>query len=169
MQTWRLPLLVATVIFGVSTASAAETQIERGKYLVTIAGCGSCHTPGALLGKTDGPRRLDHRADYRRHHQGRDAEWPQAVSSHALAGPRPSVVGRRPGDRRLPEEPSAGEERGSGTLRAQGGPIDARLCHRSWRRLCEDAGTEMIRQGSRRTSLRKGGRRIDGFGGFRLG
>ena len=46
MRTWRLPLLVATAIFGASAASAAETQIERGKYLVTISGCGSCHTPG---------------------------------------------------------------------------------------------------------------------------
>ena len=58
MRTWRLPLLVATVIFGASAASAAETQIERGKYLVTISGCGSCHTPGALLGKTDAKRTL---------------------------------------------------------------------------------------------------------------
>src|SRR5580693_8657353 len=58
MRTWRLPLLVATVIFGVSAASAAETQIERGKYLVTIAGCGSCHTPGARLGKTGAMRIL---------------------------------------------------------------------------------------------------------------
>ena len=29
MRTWRLPLLVAIVIFGVSAASAAESQIER--------------------------------------------------------------------------------------------------------------------------------------------
>ena len=58
MRTWRLPLLVATAIFGASAASAAETQIERGKYLVTISGCGSCHTPGALLGKTDAKRTL---------------------------------------------------------------------------------------------------------------
>jgi hypothetical protein len=46
MRTWRLPLLIATVIFGASAASAAETPIERGKYLVTISGCGSYHTPG---------------------------------------------------------------------------------------------------------------------------
>ena len=58
MRTWRLPLLVATVIFGAPAASAAETKIERGKYLVTIAGCGSCHTPGALLGKPDAKRLL---------------------------------------------------------------------------------------------------------------
>ena len=58
MRTWRFPLLVATVIFGASAASAAETQIERGQYLVTISGCGSCHTPGALLGKIDAKRTL---------------------------------------------------------------------------------------------------------------
>ena len=58
MRTWRLPLLVATAIFGASAAAAAETQIERGKYLVTISGCGSCHTPGALLGKPDLKRTL---------------------------------------------------------------------------------------------------------------
>ena len=58
MRTWPLPLLVVTVIFGASAASAAETQIERGKYLVTIAGCGTCHTPGVLLGKPDLTRTL---------------------------------------------------------------------------------------------------------------
>ena len=59
MRNWRLPLLVASVIFGATAAaSAAETQIERGKYLVTISGCGTCHTPGALLGKPDLTRTL---------------------------------------------------------------------------------------------------------------
>jgi mono/diheme cytochrome c family protein len=58
MRTWRLPLLVATVVFGTPAAWAAETQVERGKYLVTIAGCGSCHTPGSLTGKPDAQRTL---------------------------------------------------------------------------------------------------------------
>ena len=59
MRNWPLPLLVATVMFGASAApSAAETQIERGKYLVTITGCGTCHTPGDLLGKPDMTRLL---------------------------------------------------------------------------------------------------------------
>jgi mono/diheme cytochrome c family protein len=31
----------------------ADDQVTRGKYLVTIMGCGDCHTPGALLGKAD--------------------------------------------------------------------------------------------------------------------
>jgi len=34
-------------------ASQAEDQVARGKYLVTIIGCGDCHTPGNLLGKPD--------------------------------------------------------------------------------------------------------------------
>jgi len=58
MRNWRLPLLVATVIFGASAASAAETQIERGKYLVTLGGCGDCHTPGYFLGHPDMKRVL---------------------------------------------------------------------------------------------------------------
>ena len=162
MRIWRLSLLVATVIFGASAALAAETQVERGKYLVIISGCGTCHTPGALLGKPNSKRvlagsevgfgipgvgvfvggnltpdketglgELDDRTDYRRHHQRRDAERPQAVPGYALAGPRPSVVGRRPGDRRLSEEPAAGEERGSGTFRAEGRSIDAGLRDRA--------------------------------------
>jgi cytochrome c553 len=59
MRNWRASLLVATAIVGASAAaSVAETQVERGKYLVTIAGCETCHTPGALIGKTDAKRSL---------------------------------------------------------------------------------------------------------------
>jgi mono/diheme cytochrome c family protein len=38
--------------------AAAETQLERGKYLVTIMDCTGCHTPGALIGKPDMARYL---------------------------------------------------------------------------------------------------------------
>src|SRR5260370_33560719 len=59
MRNWRLPLLIATAIVGASAAaSAAETQIERGKYLATISSCNDCHTPGFLLGKPDAKRTL---------------------------------------------------------------------------------------------------------------
>src|SRR6516162_11729123 len=34
-------------------ASADDAQAERGKYLVIVAGCSDCHTPGALLGAPD--------------------------------------------------------------------------------------------------------------------
>src|SRR5260370_34995449 len=59
MRNWRLPLLIATAIVGASAAaSAAETQIERGKYLATISSCNDCHTPGFRPGKPDLTRTL---------------------------------------------------------------------------------------------------------------
>ena len=41
------------VLFGGSsrTVAAADPQIARGKYLVTITGCSDCHTPGSFFGK----------------------------------------------------------------------------------------------------------------------
>jgi mono/diheme cytochrome c family protein len=39
-------------------ASADDAQIARGRYLVTIAGCSDCHTPGALMGSPDMKRYL---------------------------------------------------------------------------------------------------------------
>ena len=39
-------------------ASAADPAVERGKYLVTLASCGDCHTPGHLIGKADLARTL---------------------------------------------------------------------------------------------------------------
>jgi mono/diheme cytochrome c family protein len=39
-------------------ALADDSQIARGRYLVTIAGCSDCHTPGALLGAPDMKRYL---------------------------------------------------------------------------------------------------------------
>jgi len=41
-----------------SAPAAAETPVERGKYLVTIGGCSDCHTPGSFLGKPDMSRFL---------------------------------------------------------------------------------------------------------------
>jgi mono/diheme cytochrome c family protein len=59
MRNWRTSLLVAIAFTGASAcAFAAETQVDRGKYLVTITGCNDCHTPGALLGKPDFSRTL---------------------------------------------------------------------------------------------------------------
>lgn len=37
---------------------AADPRIERGKYLVNLAGCNDCHTPGYFLGKPDMTRYL---------------------------------------------------------------------------------------------------------------
>lgn len=39
-------------------ALADQAQIERGKYLTTLAGCSDCHTPGALLGAPDPNRKF---------------------------------------------------------------------------------------------------------------
>jgi mono/diheme cytochrome c family protein len=41
-----------------STSFAADPATERGKYLVNIAGCNDCHTPGYFLGKPDTARFL---------------------------------------------------------------------------------------------------------------
>lgn len=41
------------------SAAAAPAQpdehalVERGRYLVSVIGCGDCHTPGALMGRPD--------------------------------------------------------------------------------------------------------------------
>ena len=39
-------------------SASAESAIDRGKYLVTIASCNDCHTPGYFLGKPDMTRFL---------------------------------------------------------------------------------------------------------------
>lgn len=39
-------------------AAAAPTPTERGKYLVMVAGCVDCHTPGTLFGSPDFNRNL---------------------------------------------------------------------------------------------------------------
>jgi mono/diheme cytochrome c family protein len=36
----------------------AEAPVERGKYLVELAGCNDCHTPGFFFGKPDMSRYL---------------------------------------------------------------------------------------------------------------
>jgi mono/diheme cytochrome c family protein len=54
------PLLLAAAFLAAPglKASADEASIERGRYLVGIAGCGDCHTPGYFLGKPDMSRHL---------------------------------------------------------------------------------------------------------------
>ncbi len=54
-QNMSISRLLAVVGFAFLAAAthAADSAAERGKYLVTIAGCGDCHTPGSLLGKPD--------------------------------------------------------------------------------------------------------------------
>jgi hypothetical protein len=35
------------------TAAFAQSEVDRGKYLVTLGGCTDCHTPGHFFGKPD--------------------------------------------------------------------------------------------------------------------
>src|SRR6266852_3309714 len=41
------------VMAGTAGIAVAETQVERGKYLVTVMGCSDCHTDGSFAGKPD--------------------------------------------------------------------------------------------------------------------
>jgi mono/diheme cytochrome c family protein len=58
VQIHRLSMLVAAALAGASAASADDSEVARGKYLVTIGGCNDCHTPGSFLGKPDFSRVL---------------------------------------------------------------------------------------------------------------
>ena len=52
--------LFATLLSGTLAggAGAADSALKRGEYLVTVAGCTDCHTPGHFLGAPDMKRRL---------------------------------------------------------------------------------------------------------------
>ena len=39
-------------------AATSDKEAARGKYLVNLAGCTDCHTPGYFLGKPDSSRFL---------------------------------------------------------------------------------------------------------------
>jgi mono/diheme cytochrome c family protein len=51
-------LLIAALFLLAHPAAADPAKIARGKYLVTIASCGDCHTPGSFFGKPDMNRYL---------------------------------------------------------------------------------------------------------------
>jgi mono/diheme cytochrome c family protein len=53
----RLAFLTAS-IFSPPSYAADNAQIARGEYLVTIAGCNDCHTPGYFFGQPDMERFL---------------------------------------------------------------------------------------------------------------
>ena len=62
-MTHRIPFAAACAAIALaasaSTAVAADPAVvARGKYLVTIASCHDCHTPGYFLGKPDMARYL---------------------------------------------------------------------------------------------------------------
>ncbi|MBR0822819.1 cytochrome c [Bradyrhizobium liaoningense] len=54
----RLAFATASIIAFPIAAAGDDSQIARGKYLVTIGGCNDCHTPGYFLGKPDMSRFL---------------------------------------------------------------------------------------------------------------
>lgn len=49
---------VVAMLAGSLDAAAANSETERGKYLVTLGGCSDCHTPGNFLGHPDMKRFL---------------------------------------------------------------------------------------------------------------
>jgi mono/diheme cytochrome c family protein len=54
MRTSACFALAATVAVAAPlTAAHGQSQVDRGKYLVTFGGCNDCHTPGYFLGKPD--------------------------------------------------------------------------------------------------------------------
>jgi mono/diheme cytochrome c family protein len=57
---WHRTVLAALVAMTITVASvrAADTPVERGRYLVLISGCSDCHTPGYFLGHPDMSRFL---------------------------------------------------------------------------------------------------------------
>jgi mono/diheme cytochrome c family protein len=57
MTVKTFAVLAAACSF-LSAAAFAETPVERGKYLVMVAGCSDCHTPGSFLGQPDPKRYL---------------------------------------------------------------------------------------------------------------
>jgi mono/diheme cytochrome c family protein len=59
VNSWRLGVaLGAGLAVAWATQAAAQSQAERGRYLVSLAGCQDCHTPGNFLGKRDLQRAL---------------------------------------------------------------------------------------------------------------
>ena len=55
-HSFALALTLTCALAG--SAAMADSQSDRGAYLVTVAGCGDCHTPGYFLGKPDMSRML---------------------------------------------------------------------------------------------------------------
>ncbi len=54
----RNVVLAAALAALAAPALADDAQIARGKYLVSIAGCSDCHTPGGMMGSPDMARYL---------------------------------------------------------------------------------------------------------------
>jgi mono/diheme cytochrome c family protein len=57
-QDLKAVAIGAAILISAAPALADDAQIARGQYLVTIAGCSDCHTPGGMLGSPDMKRYL---------------------------------------------------------------------------------------------------------------
>ena len=53
MRAFKLPLGLALLLAACTQAPSPQDTIARGKYLVTVLGCGDCHTPGYFMGMPD--------------------------------------------------------------------------------------------------------------------
>ncbi|NOT40255.1 MAG: cytochrome c [Alphaproteobacteria bacterium] len=55
MQEMMVVVVVSgmALLSGCGPASTSHDPVKRGEYLVTLASCSDCHTPGHLLGKPD--------------------------------------------------------------------------------------------------------------------
>jgi mono/diheme cytochrome c family protein len=51
-------MLTTLAVASIQSADAAQTQAQRGNYLVSVIPCTDCHTPGTFLGKPDMKRYL---------------------------------------------------------------------------------------------------------------
>ncbi len=49
-RTW---IGTALMLMCSAQLALAEKPVERGRYLVSVIGCGDCHTPGSLAGQPD--------------------------------------------------------------------------------------------------------------------
>ncbi len=52
-SAWIALAAVAAAATAATVLARADSQIDRGKYLVSLGGCNDCHTPGYFLGKPD--------------------------------------------------------------------------------------------------------------------
>ena len=53
MRKGFIVTILGIAAFGLPAFGASQKELERGRYLVSIMDCGTCHTDGAFLGKPD--------------------------------------------------------------------------------------------------------------------
>lgn len=51
--TQRAVVAAAILCLPFAATGMAQSEVERGKYLVDLGGCNDCHTPGYFFGKPD--------------------------------------------------------------------------------------------------------------------